>query len=251
MGTGIKPVETDYDIDVGVVFAVESVQKHDPVQFKELVFNAVWAHTKDVRFRRPCVTVYYTHQKEPRYHVDLAVYAKEPNGKTYLAFGKQHSSADQRKWVPSNPRELFELIEKRHAGDSGEQFRRVLRYLKRWKDVSFPAEGRAAPTGIALTACALQWFQPTPSLVQPDDAAALATVLSGMTSGFGWQGRLAVKLPVAPGNDLFERMPDQQMLELRQKIESLRAALDAASRQDERGAAARLAKEFGRDFPTD
>lgn len=73
IGTGIKPLNGDFDIDQGMYFKV-SKKDYDPVVLKERVREALDGHTKEVRIRRPCVTVFYQRQGEPIYHVDIAVY---------------------------------------------------------------------------------------------------------------------------------------------------------------------------------
>ncbi len=261
MGTGIKPISGDYDIDVGIVLNnIDMTQHPDPVAVKSQVYKAVATHTQSVVFRRNCVTVFYQAHGEPRYHVDLAIYGKDWRGQRYLAVGKQHSEQSQRRWLESDPENLVRAVEQKHSGEDAAQFRRVVRYLKRWKDVNFPSEGNAAPRGIALTACALQWFAPhrtSPRYGQPtsanyDDLGSLRTIASRMLTDFGWSQRLSVRLPVPPGNDLFEKMTGQQMIEFRSRIEQLNRALEEASRiasWDERGASRTLRSVLGSDFP--
>ena len=64
MGTGVKPIKGDYDIDVGLVFDIRTGD-HDPVDVKTWVYDAVRMHTTDVQFRRPCITVFYVEGGEP------------------------------------------------------------------------------------------------------------------------------------------------------------------------------------------
>lgn len=259
MGTGVKPVNgRDYDIDVGVRFDIEAA-RFDPVDVKGWVYEAVKDHTVDVQFRRPCITVFYKRAGETAYHVDLAIYAKGGwNGRDQLALGKQHSASAQRKWETSNPRELTELIGSRHSDEDAAQFRRVIRYLKRWKDVNFSAEGNAAPRGIALTACAYHWFVPATTSewfsarTEYNDLDALSRLVKSTLAQFSWGGRLSVTLPVPPGNDLFEKMTDQQMGEFKVKLERLLDALHEARRVAstiEAEASRRLIGVLGSDFP--
>src|SRR5215217_9617722 len=56
MGTGIKPLDGDFDIDQGLYFAVSTEAYPDPVVLKQWVHEALDGHTKDVRIRRSCVT---------------------------------------------------------------------------------------------------------------------------------------------------------------------------------------------------
>lgn len=250
MKTGINPVDLDYDIDVGL--ALELSGQPDPVTAKTAVFNAVAEHTARVEFRRNCITVYYQQGGEPKFHVDLAVYWNHPNGHMYLATGKQHSDANNRAWQHADPLRLIELVNGRFSGEDAEQFRRVIRMLKRWVAERFASEGHAAPRGIALTSCALQWFRPvsqtTWGSVEYSDLQALKGLVDTMLASFMGH-RLTTVLPVPPGKDLFARMTDQQMLEFKDRLRSLSWALQTASTQGESPACATLRGVLGAQFP--
>src|SRR5687768_415050 len=88
MDTGVVPLDGDFDIDQGIYFAVATGKYPDPVVLKRRVHEALDGHTKDVRIRRPCVTVQYQRAGEPVYHVDMAVYSdgdRNADGKSRLA----------------------------------------------------------------------------------------------------------------------------------------------------------------------
>lgn len=55
MGTGIIPLEGDYDIDQGLYFMVSTDSYPDPVVLKKRVYEALDGHTSRVEVRRPCV----------------------------------------------------------------------------------------------------------------------------------------------------------------------------------------------------
>ncbi|MFY0533049.1 cyclic GMP-AMP synthase DncV-like nucleotidyltransferase [Nannocystis pusilla] len=85
--TGVKPVDGDYDIDVGLRFNTTKQEWTDPVALKQRVVDALSGYK--VELRRPCVTVYYQRRNEPLYHVDLNVYVPaETDGMFHLAVGK-------------------------------------------------------------------------------------------------------------------------------------------------------------------
>ncbi|MCB9761194.1 MAG: nucleotidyltransferase [Alphaproteobacteria bacterium] len=247
MSTGIVPVNGDYDIDVGVIYS--GAQRPDPLTVKGWVYEAVKDHTSDVVWRRPCITVWYKSGGRRIYHVDLAVYWQDAWGRLSLAVGKQHSSGAHVAWLESDPKGFIEQVKGHLSGEDRAQFRRVIRYLKRWKDVHFPSEGNAAPVGIGITVAALQWFQPVKAgwraegASQYDDLAATQALVRSMRSAFG--ARLSVRLPVQPFTDVFERMTDQQMLEFRGRLEALDANLERARL----GASSVLKTAFGEDFP--
>ncbi|TKD05302.1 nucleotidyltransferase [Polyangium fumosum] len=254
MGTGVKPLNGDYDIDIGIVFNIDR-RSHDPVTVKGWVYKALETHTTRVEWRRPCITVYYQQSGEAIYHVDLAILAKDPySGALHLAIGKEHSAAEQREWQPDDRKGFMAAVENRFSGEDAAQFRRVIRYLKRWRDVHFSSEGRAAPTGLGLTVAAYYWFQPTKSGPSDDDLGAtlaLVRIIHGQfTSAWdpssGQPGvRLALRFPFAPQDDVFARMTNQQMQEFRQRLAKLIEWLEEAQRT---GSTAPLQRAFGSDF---
>jgi len=266
MGTGIKPVKGDYDLDVGLLFNLDKLDYPDPLTVKMWVHDALDGHTKEVRVREPVVTVFYAEGEEHCYHLDLAVYADAcGDGSSYLGRGKEHSLPENKRWEESDPEALLKAMRTTFPDrEDRAQARRVVRYAKRWKDENFSA-GSGAPTGIALTACVLRWFvvskvkDPIAQTTSWDDAQAMLDLVRTMLRNFSgvWDAdkntvvqRLSVTLPVPPGNDLFVRMTNTQMATFEQRLEKLRDALiDAQSDVDPHTAAKTLRKVFGDGFP--
>jgi len=255
MGTGIKPIKEDYDIDIGIVFTIDHA-RYDPVEVKRWVYKAVEGHTKLVKWRRPCITVYYQHEREPIYHVDLAILAKDQtSGRMRLAIGKEYSALNEREWQEDDRQGFMKAVEQRLTGEDGFQLRRVIRYLKRWKDVHFSSEGHAAPTGLALTAAAHRWFQPARTYDSGySDLAATISLVQSIGQGFrptwdptlGTVQRLSLQFPNAPYDDVFAKMSNQQMKEFYERVEKLLGWLDHARRQQTPDM---LRHAFGTDFP--
>lgn len=267
MNTGVVPIDCDYDIDVGLLFDIHIDDYPDPVVVKQWVYEALDGHTDNVVIKQPCVTVYYHLKGEPIYHIDLAVYARTGNsaGNIYLARGKPHSSQERRVWQLDDPMGLTEIIRNRFDNeDERKQFRRIIRYLKRWKNIQFPLDGNAAPMGIGITVAAYYWFLPQRTLIdafqnkyKDDDLKALSVFVNSLINNFRltynddeFAERLNVQLPVQPYNDLFEKMTNLQMLNFKQKLKSLRTVLDEATQEtDPVKACKKLQKQFGDDFP--
>lgn len=263
MHTGIKPLDDDYDIDVGLYF---DMSKDDigPVAAKKWIYNALEGHTSDVKIKKPCITVTYA----AGYHVDVTVYAaSNSDDKVYLAKGKPTSNSEDKFWDESNPKDLIKEI-RDHLSDSDDrkQFRRIVRYLKRWKDVNFTSVN-GKPTGIALTSCVYHWLN-----IEKDtdlftgkstyrDLDALIKIVSSLISKFvdeyievdgeyKFMPRLKVYLPTEPKPELFEKMTHKQMKTFKEKLETLLAALEnAKDKTDPTEAAEILRKQFGEDFP--
>jgi len=267
MSTGVKPVDGDYDIDVGIKFKM-SKDDTEPLTAKDWVFKALDGHTKSAKIKNPCVTVTYQEGGEPAYHVDLAIYAADNiDGKLYLAKGKPESKPENKKWEASSPQELLDTIRGYFSNlDDRAQFRRVIRYLKRWKDIKFTDGGNSKPTGIALTCAAYHWLSPNKTLAdvtankyEYNDLKCLIDFVSSVIGKFYqvWDQdsgkyiyRLTVQLPVDPYCDLCEKMTNKQMEKFKEKLETLQAVLKAAENEvDPVEACKKLKAEFGDDFP--
>ena len=129
--------------------------------------------------------------------------------------------------------------------------------MKRWKDFKFRADGHERPTGIAITACALNWFQRgtryelSDGKSYYDDLTALKDLAQAIIYQFTWTGRMIVKLPVTPYNDLFEKMSDKQMENFKNKLEVFRDSLSQVELTvDTLTSCQILQGVFGSDFPT-
>lgn len=249
MQTGVMPLDGDFDIDLGVVFVCDKSAFPGPVAAKQLVRDALAKGKRRVSIRQSCVTVRYAKGGTDNHHVDLAVYATDSKGRLWLAKGREHSQPDHCFWEPSNPQELTARVNGRFRGESLSQFRRCVRFLKRWKHHHFRTN---APYSIALTMAAYQWFSPSLGLLggEPNDFDAMLKLTTSLRENFQ-SGRLKVWLPVEPKTDLLATMDAKQMnrfaAQLDRLIESLRA-VQAADGVDE--ALAILGGEFGDDFPT-
>jgi len=247
MHTGTKPYENDYDIDVGLVFDNTQDYFDNPVELKKKVKSALNSTFRTVNIRRPCVTVIYLKDGMPDYHVDLAVYVKIDNEDYYeIAMGKEHSDKENQEWQDSDPKGLISEINDRFSGDDRKQFKRAIRYLKRWRDKQFKNGG--APISIALTCAAYHWFDSVKVAGAYNDLRALKSLVNIMISHFS--GRLKVVLPVIPESDLLESMTDNQMETFKEKLITLKDALNSAQEDSSKESACKtLKKQFGIEFP--
>ncbi|RKZ52840.1 MAG: nucleotidyltransferase [Candidatus Parabeggiatoa sp. nov. 3] len=261
MGTGIQPLGGDYDIDVGLKFNISKEDYPDPTEVKQWVYDALSTHTQRVEFRKPCITIFYQRHNEPIYHVDLAIYSEYSyDSSLYIAKGKPNS--DERIWEASEPKKLIELVKNRFDDpEDGKQFRRVIRYLKRWKDVKFSSDGNGAPIGIGITIAAYHWLNVSKPVdyfsgkTTYDDLTAMQNFVNALIGNFrdiynSNELRLHVELPVAPYCDVFEKMTDNHMLSFKRKLESLLSILNEAQAEAEPSEACqKLQQQFGDDFP--
>lgn len=265
MHTGIKPDNGDYDIDVGLRFSLNRSDYPDPVSVKQWVYDALNGHTKKVEIRRSCVTVTYQEDGEDAYHVDFACYAEEGDN-LYIAEGKKNSSEDNRYWEESDPLGLIDKMKDLFSDeDERSQFRRIIRYMKKWKNKHFDSAGNNAPTGIALTALAYDKFSPCYEINVAtgkrsyDDFAALKAFVSKCRNSFTlkydvqdakFYHTISQKLFVEPHNDLFAKMTFRQQDNFYNKLCTMLSKLEEAEKKDKKSAACSiLAEVFGSDFP--
>lgn len=255
MHTGVVPLDGNYDIDVGLIFDCKKDEYPDPIALKKKIRDALDTHGRSVNIRRPCVTVNYMRGDEIAYHVDLAVYTKRDDGFLDIAKGKENSEADKRVWEQSDPKKLTNLICTAFTG-SGDlaQYRRCIRYLKRWRQVQFSS---GAPLSIALTVAAQKWFKPYYEMSgKAGDLQAMLNWVNAILAQFQWTNvdggtyqRLAVTLPVTPYSDLMGWMSEGQMSTVKAKFEVLRDALEEALDEElPEDACKVLNKQFGDDF---
>jgi len=266
MHTGIHPDDGDFDIDVGLKFYINKDDYSDPIKVKKWVKDALEGHTKSVEIRRSCVTVQYQQGDEPLYHVDFAVYAASNNDeKLYIAKGKENSLSENRIWEVSDPQGLIATISSRYLGKEGEQFRRIIRYLKKWRAYKFSSSGNSAPTGIALTVLAYHYFSPSSTydsvscVTSYDDFDALYNLVQDIKNQFSlsydsesgeYRHSIQTSLPVEPYNDLFEKMTLKQMDSFYEKLINMISLLDEAKDKSKLSdACSVMVKVFGEDFP--
>lgn len=264
MHTGIKPDDGDYDIDVGLRFNLKRSDYPDPVSVKQWVFDALDGHTSEVKIRRSCVTVTYHENGEDAFHVDFAVYAVE-NDELYIAKGKMNSSEDNKFWEKSDPLGLINKLKDRFSyGEDNEQFLRVIRYMKKWKNYNFINSGNDSPTGISLTALAYKLFTPcfetnvvTGSRTY-DDFMALKKFVAKCKEEFTLQydindneyyHKISLNLFVEPYNDLFSKMSSKQQENFYNKLSNMLSKLEETEMKDKKAEACKvLVKVFGNDF---
>lgn len=266
MGTGIRPEDGDYDIDVGLRFDISKDDYPDPIKVKKWVKDALDGHTKSVEIRRSCVTVTYQSEGEALYHVDFAVYAaNNSDDKLYIAKGKEFSTDENKFWDLSDPLGLMDTIKEKFSEDDRKQFRRVVRYMKKWRIHKFTTSGNSGPTGIALTALAYDLFAVNSTKdwasekITYDDFSALLNFVNAIKNKFTliWDSedscfyhKIYQELPVDPKNDLFEKMTNKQMDGFYTKISDMISTLEDVKGKTKKSEACKLLIElFGTEFP--
>jgi hypothetical protein len=129
--------------------------------------------------------------------------------------------ACNRGWIKSDPLEMKEWFE-REVKDKGEQLRRVIRYIKGFRDQQWDEKG---PSSILLMAAACPLFE----FENKRDDQALLTVVEGMPKAL----RDRVLSPIDSGVYLTDALSDADLEAAVQKFETfakyLRASMNASS----------------------
>ena len=270
MYTGVKPLDNkDYDIDVGLRFNVNK-DDYKPLELKEKVYEILKDHTDyGAEIKQPCVTVTYKKNGNIGYHVDLVIYAYEDksdtNSQMYLARGKSGSEPENKKWEEADPMGLKDkIMGKFDDEDERAQYRRIIRYLKRWKNKVFKSNGNSEPPGIGITLLAYEKFEPKYKITdyvtlsrEYNDLDALIYLVQQIKSMFLYQTyknnrflyRIKLNLPVTPKTDVFFKMTDIQMTDFKDKIEELLNNLNEVKNEAEVVEQCKKLKDiFGDDF---
>ncbi|CAK0781778.1 Nucleotidyltransferase [Gammaproteobacteria bacterium] len=250
LSTGVKPISADPDMDIGIVFNCLPEDYHDPVKLKCYIKNALKRHNRSVRVRNPCVTVEYMKNGSPELHIDMAVYCTNSADVTQLARGRDTDPAniEYRYWEASEAKKLNDKIINAFSGTNRDQWRRVVRYLKRWRDIKI---GHKNIPSIALTVEAMDRFHAVYNEVdgKPRDLIAMRDLLDRIL-GCWVTSRLQIWLPVQPYCDLLENVIDNQMVDFKKRLTKLHDTLNDADKEADTHEACKLLQaQFGDDFP--
>jgi hypothetical protein len=257
MSTGIEPLPgEDYDIDIMLLFNI-SKEDYTAKEVKQWVYDALNKYPRTVSIKKPCVRVQYHQSGETLYHVDLAVYSNGNDDDNKYLSKKPKYASDNEEWEDAEPKKLKKLVnEKYSVTEERHQFKRCIRYLKRWKDLKFKYTEGGRPTGISITALALNGFLPNISYTsftntyKANDIQALKDFINYILNQFSWPANIEVKLPVKPYNNLFEKMTDTQKVNFKNNLTDLKEKLNEADNETDPNKASKiLITAFGKDFP--
>jgi hypothetical protein len=267
MFTGVEPLDKDYDIDVGLRFNINKAD-YDPLELKQKVHEILKDHTDyGAEIKKPCVTVKYKKNGEVAYHVDLAIYSYEDKDNTgsqlYLARG---TNKDNKEWEIADPIKLQDdIMDKWEDSKQRDQYRRIIRYMKRWKNIKFKSSGNGESPGIGITLLAYEKFEPqkydwVEAKYKFDDLEALIVFVQAVKNMFvqtkyseereEYLYKIEVFLPENPGTNVFFKMSDIQMTEFKKEIDKLYDDLKVVKNEsDIIEQCKKLYKIFGEDFP--
>jgi hypothetical protein len=255
--TAVKHPVEDFDIDRSVVIAFDDAPD-DPVKVKKIVLKVLEDRGfKNAKIKKPCVTADYASLS---LHIDIPLY-REQNGEYELAVGKKNSKDENKIWSSSDPKGLRDWINNKDdyvgsAIDKLKQYKRIVRYLKRWRDVKFSSEVAKKVFSIALTVMVKEQFKPNfDENGKASDLIALRDTVSAILNGwyFNSQGneqyKVSVDLPTSPYRDIFYESSVNTGTQLYNKLTSLKNKLDKVIVEDDVIKQCKLLNEiFGDDF---
>ena len=256
--TAINPLTGDYDIDRALVIDDETAPEN-PVQPKKEALGVLEDRGfKNAKIKKPCVTADYASDSV---HIDFIVY-KRRGRQHYLAVGKKNSDEANREWSAADPLGLSDWIndDSSYSRDEAKevlaQFRRLVRYLKRWRDVQFTVTVAAKVYSIGLTVMVKEKLVPSFSVEGArQDIVALRWTVNSILRGRYFREesddryRVHVDLPTQPWRDIFHGSSLDTGTQLYNKLTRLLEQLDKAIEEtDEREQCRILNKLFGDDF---
>lgn len=234
MKTVVNPLNgKEYDLDDGVyIQGYEDSEIEDwpsPSTVHNWVKNAIENRTKqDVIDKNTCVRVPYC----AGYHIDLPIYICKDDV-AYLAH-KENG------WTESDPKAFKDwFVGKVNNEEYGEQLRRIVKYLKAWRDYK-----DVSLKGIEITILATNNFD---KYEDRDDKALRNTVeniIDVLEKDFK-----CVK-PVAPVENLFENISDTKKNAILDAFNKLKSNLNTAIEESNKKKASEiLIKSLGDRFP--
>ena len=234
MKTAIMPLgDNEFDLDNGVYLQGYTTNQDEwpaTSTVHSWVKEAVSNHTSNTPIdKNTCIRVVY----EDKYHIDLPIYIMS-NSIAYLA----HKSNG---WIESDPKAFTEWFQS-YVNEKGQQIRRMVKYLKAWKDYK-----NIDIKGMAITILVCNNFSITESR---DDITLLDTVTNIIDT---LEDDFHCYKPVTPTDeDLFGDISVTTKNEILNGLNSLKKKLDTAINEtcNEKSATDILQKVFGNRFPT-
>lgn len=250
MKVGICAVQAlAYDIDVGLRFSFDE-SRYTPATVRGWVSEAIDGHTEQIDEMPSCIRITYA----DGCRVDLIAYAWWDDDSNREQYRLAHAS---RGWRPVDPPGLVKYVrdarkpfaDTKDAATQTDQFRRVVRYLKRWNDCAMPIESKDKPSGLALVLLTEEHLKNPKTAWDgvSDDRSALEQVARAAENTIG---RISVASPTLEHDDLFRGVSETGMTSLKQRFGELRQALvDTKNAGDVQTACTCLREVLGDDFP--
>lgn len=231
--TSIRQSGEDYDYDDGVYLKHLPDKKTDLPNTESVhkeILEAVVGHTdKPPIDKTSCVRVQYKRE----YHIDLAIYV-ETEGKIFLA--KKGSE----QWEENNPKLFTEWVLKK-IGQHGEQFRSIIKYIKKWAYY----QGYDEISGFLITILVGNNF----SGKKDREDEALVNTLNNIV--FDLESHGQIKRPVPPMKNMTDDFSESQFkIKFTDRFINFRDKAQNALNEGEHQKSCEIWRElFGDEFP--
>jgi hypothetical protein len=260
--TAIKKIDGDFDVDRAIVIKKENAPT-DPVDCKKAAIQVLEKRGfKNPLIKTPCVTADYINLK---LHIDYAIYCVDGSNNYSVAIGKKHSLEKNKEWMYSESKELINWVNSSEHCTGYEnltteerlQFKRLVRYMKRWRDCRFVEANRKYIYSIGLVVMIKESFRPSvdDNGVENDLEALINTVdyILNSQSYFSSWGQneydIEVMTPYSPQIDIFRKHGKSVGTVFRKKLQNLLDKLNKVSEKDSLVEKCELLQEvFGKDF---
>jgi len=225
MGTIIKPLNGEYDIDIGVYLKGYSNWQRDwpkPEIVSYWLTSALKNHTSiPLVNKRNCIRVTYKPiniENDVSYHVDLPIYCD------YINFLEQKKTrigiTGETQWSnKSNPIKFTEWFFekcKKNKKDKG-QLIRLVKYMKAWKEhINIDSK---FPSGMAFTVLLANNYYPD----KRDDISFRETIRKSYNNLYFWYPlwENSITSPLEPYNDLLAKLTAKQKQRFKNTFEEL------------------------------
>lgn len=259
--TGVNSLVGDRDVDRAIVIDIVNAPD-DPVDPKKTIRDVLKKRGfSDRKIKKPCVTANYASDD---LHFDYPVYKSDALGNLEIAIGKEFSGEAERYWDGSDPKGLSDYVNDKNGNLTDKeraQFRRIVRYLKRWRDERYASEQerkKVYSIGLTLMARACLASQIDEEGRANDLLALRETVYAilhtggffTLTDAINEKYDVKVNLPVKPWRDVFEKNGSSVGTQLRSKFLKLISKCDDALAEENVIKQSEIMRsQLGDDFP--
>ncbi len=253
INTTIKPKKIEnedisLDRDVALFLPIDVNEYTDSLVIRKYIKEVLEMEDKrTVKIKEPCITITYFKENDEIYHIDFPIYGKDKNDLIYLARGKGNVGS----WEISEPDKLNDwFLEYPNALSEKDlkesQKRRIIRYLKKWKQEVFNLKSLTPPSiGITILVCNNFVYKSKNDYC--DDLAALDETILSILENF----ELECELPVEPKSDVFSKLKehDNNMSNFISELKKFHFnIIEARNMENDHEAAKFIRESLGMDF---
>lgn len=232
--TAIVSLEGDFDVDRAIIIHKDKAPDN-PVECKEVIYDILEKRGfKNHKIKTPCVTADYA---SLNLHIDYAVFQVDDFESYDMALGKTNSKDENKKWEYSESKQLIDWINGNDnaigfsnlTNEEKFQFKRLVRYMKRWRDYNFLEANRSYIYSIGLTIMIKESFHPSiDENGKENDLESLINTIKYILKHKGYfihmgsdQYDVKVNIPFEPRVDVFRKHGKTQGTVFRNKLASL------------------------------